>query len=69
MPHTLLKNIFKKKLDERWLHIGPGNFHKAHQAYYLDKNNKSNNTNISILGFEINSKTMIDKRLIKKNYT
>ena len=46
-----------KKLNEKWLHIGSGNFHRAHQAYYLHKLLKKRLCDWTIVDFEIiNSK-------------
>ena len=45
------------KLNEKWLHIGSGNFHRAHQAYYLHKLLKKRLCDWTIVDFEIiNSK-------------
>ena len=46
-----------EKLNEKWLHVGSGNFHRAHQAYYLHRLLKKKLSNWTIIDFEIiNSK-------------
>ncbi len=58
----LNKNYLKKKRNnlknnkiykDRWLHIGSGNFHRAHQAFYLNQLQKKNLTDWGIVNFEI----------------
>lgn len=66
----MLKNFSKNSIhrNENWLHIGPGNFHKSHQAYYAQLSNKFNKSKVSILGLEINKKMKIDTNLKKQNF-
>jgi len=42
-----------KNLNEKWIHIGLGNFHRSHQAFYLHKLLQKKLTNWSIIGLEI----------------
>ncbi len=46
-------SYLNKKLYEKWLHIGSGNFHRSHQAYYLHQLLKKNLSNWTIINFEI----------------
>lgn len=39
--------------EEKWLHIGSGNFHRAHQAFYMSKLIKKKICNWRIINYEI----------------
>lgn len=49
------------------LHIGIGNFHKAHQAYYIDEIMNADPTNPDVLQWGIVGNSWMDKANKKRN--
>lgn len=61
-------SYLNRKLYEKWLHVGSGNFHRSHQAYYLHQLLKKKLSNWTIINFEILNSDLITKfnKKIKK---
>ena len=54
----------RSKLFPKWLHIGSGNFHKSHQAYYLNNLLKKGKSNWSIIDYDLlNIKNNLNRNL------
>ena len=63
-------SYLNRSLYEKWLHIGSGNFHRSHQAYYLHQLLKKKLSNWTIINFEIlnlNSIKKFNKKIDKQN--
>jgi len=62
-----LPNYLDYSLKEKWLHIGLGNFHRSHQAFYLHKLLNKKKSKYSLISVELKNNNLVNN-LKKQDY-